>query len=121
MSLSWKPIKRGPIYCSPACGGGCSHSQFLRAKSEAKALVMVMGIGWKPHVWENLGWHYSVIKDGLDLSIYPPSHGGNLYWASFEGKFTASHVTPHKALALVIKQMEASLRSLQENLKRIQK
>lgn len=56
----WKPIKRGAIYCSPACGGKCSVATFNKATFDAKALAKKMGPEWVPEVWENLGWHWSV-------------------------------------------------------------
>jgi len=52
----------GGVYCSPRCGGGCKRSAFERATAEANALAARMGDGWRPDVWENLGWHYVVTK-----------------------------------------------------------
>ena len=61
----WKPVRRGAVYCSPACGGGldrgCSWEKFQRVTTAARRLACQMGNGWKPDVWENLGWHFSVI------------------------------------------------------------
>lgn len=60
--LSWKPVRRGDIYCAPACGGKCQYIAYLAATSLANKLAKVMGHGWKPHVWENMGWHNEVVN-----------------------------------------------------------
>lgn len=54
----------GQFYCSPACGGGhfCRKEWHDKAVEAADALCARLGDGWKPHVWENLGWHYHVSK-----------------------------------------------------------
>lgn len=62
MERDWTPKRRGKIYCSPACGLGCTHAEFMTATRKAKALVKRLGAGWKPRVWENLGWHYEAVK-----------------------------------------------------------
>lgn len=63
--LSWTPVKRGLIYCSPACGAGCKITDFDRATFRANDLAKQLGRGWATHVWENLGWHYEVHKGAL--------------------------------------------------------
>lgn len=71
----WKPVRRGLIYCSPACGGGCTVAQHLRATLAADKLVRQLthgtGRGWKARVWENLGWHYAAERG--TLTVYPTS------------------------------------------------
>lgn len=60
---SWVPVRRGAIYCSPACGFLCTHAEFVTATKRAAALVKSLGKGWTPDVWENTGrWHYSAAK-----------------------------------------------------------
>jgi hypothetical protein len=58
----WTPKLQGDVFCSPACGGGCKKADFDRANEVAKALASMMGHGWAPRVWENLGWHFEVAK-----------------------------------------------------------
>ncbi len=58
--LSWKPIKRGHIYCSSACGGGCLLTAYHKAKAESAKEAKLMGKGWTTRVWENLGWHWHI-------------------------------------------------------------
>jgi hypothetical protein len=28
-------------------------------------------VGWKPRVWENLGWHYSVVSADGHMKVHP--------------------------------------------------
>jgi hypothetical protein len=68
--LSWKPVRSGKYYCSPACGGGkyCLHSDYLRARKAAARLCAKLGPHyWKPVVTENLGWHYSAVLETLEV------------------------------------------------------
>lgn len=69
--LSWKPRLRGEVFCSSACGSNCKRAEYEWCKAQAAALAKRMGKGWKPRVWENMGWHYEVVlKNGLG-SISP--------------------------------------------------
>lgn len=58
-NLSWKPVRNGETYCSPACGHGCTHEAFKRATTNAEKLCRLLGAGWQPRVHENMGWHFS--------------------------------------------------------------
>lgn len=58
--LSWKPYRRGDIYCSPACGGRCTYAEYQKAIRDAERTRKQMD---KPELWvarihENLGWHW---------------------------------------------------------------
>jgi len=69
----WIPRRRGDIYCSPACGGNCTYADYLKATKAADRLCKrLKGVGWKPRVHENLGWHYNVYNG--HLQVYPYSH-----------------------------------------------
>ena len=65
----WTPRSLpGGKYCSPACGGAkgfCTKADFDRATKDAGALAQRLGDGWKPRVWENLGWHWEVTKGAV--------------------------------------------------------
>ena len=69
----------GQIYCSPACGAGCTYDAYLKANSDAEALASVcakrIGGVWNPRVWENLGWRWEVVQEGTNIAI---SYGGYL-------------------------------------------
>jgi hypothetical protein len=58
--LSWTPLLRGKVFCSPACGCKCTKEAHDKAQRAAAALVARLGDVWEPHVWENSGWNYEV-------------------------------------------------------------
>ena len=60
--LSWKPIRRGAIYCAPACGMGCTKAEHDQTKQTGRMVAMMLGRGWTTEVHENLGWHWTVIS-----------------------------------------------------------
>ena len=66
--LSWDAEAIGDKYCAPACGRGCTVKEHREAVELADKLVALLGPGWKPVVWENLGWHYRATK-GL-ITVY---------------------------------------------------
>lgn len=73
-ALSWKPVKRGKLYCSPACGGGCTRAAFRAACDAAEACCLKMDRVdlWEIHVWENLGWHWRIerkLDGGMLLTV----------------------------------------------------
>ena len=48
------------------------------AERRARALVaMLKGDGWKPQVWENMGWHYKAVSG--PVKVYP-SGAGDRFW-----------------------------------------
>lgn len=65
--LSWKPIRRGTVFCSSACGAGCTYLQYLSALKAAKdCSAMMKTKGWKIRVYENMGWYWELFhKSGL--------------------------------------------------------
>ena len=69
--LSWKAVRRGLIYCAPACGGQCTWADYQKAKKNAKALAASLGKEWTTHVWENLGWHYMAVSPCQRISVGP--------------------------------------------------
>lgn len=73
--LSWKPVRRGDKYCSPACGYGCSYKAFTDACTLAKVLLNGMYTqGWEIDVWENMGWFYALRHPKLEIGIHA-THG----------------------------------------------
>jgi len=50
-----RAVRKGPIYCAPACGGGCTKAAYDAAVRKSRALAKRMGKGWVPYVWEKLG------------------------------------------------------------------
>lgn len=101
----WKPVRKGSIYCSPACGGGCTYEAFLKASLEAEKLARRCGKGWEPRVWENLGWHYAAASKGNQVKVHPYPRGSKGYTVFFGapdspgGKFSAQGTNLHKTIA----------------------
>lgn len=103
--LSWRPRRRGDTYCAPACGHGCKRAAFEAAERKAKRLAAKLGKGWRPRVWENLGWHYSATRP--HLAVHPSVDGGytaflNRRPKSSGGHWTAYYATPAGAVLRVI-------------------
>ena len=92
-ALSWKPKKHGKIYCSSACGGGCTQAEYETAQSKSSKLMDRLGPGWKQDVWENLGWHWSVSSMGGHITIHPHTYkkGKTQYYALFSGESWATN------------------------------
>lgn len=109
---SWKPQRRGDIFCAPACGGGCTKKAHDAAQRKAKALAKRLGREWKPHVWENLGWHYSVGLADRRLHVHERRHGRELTYTAFfnpeadsgGGRFAATARTPEAAVRKVMQE-----------------
>ena len=110
--LSWTPKEYGGIfYCSPACGGGCTMAAYEQAKDKAMRLAARLGKGWKPRVWENLGWHYSAVCGKSKVRQF----GDRKFWASlYAGRqFTATAATPRAAVLRALKDCDAALAEYQ--------
>ena len=45
--LSWKPRRRGLIYCSSACGGNCKYVDYLYARLKTMEAAKALGGGWQ--------------------------------------------------------------------------
>ncbi len=110
--LSWKPRLRAAdgrcaaIYCSPACGGGCTRAAFERAKEDAAKLCARLGPGWTPHVWENLGWHWCAKSpEGGVATVRPPRPPGTRDWSAHLGEFWCFGRTPEAALVALRDQL----------------
>ena len=100
MSLSWKPIRKGRIYCSSACDHDCTHADYRKAHAEARKLCAVLGKRWKPSIWENMGWHYSAVLG--DCSVHRHSE----YIAYFNGpkQFIGEDKDPNRAVQKAVKE-----------------
>ena len=84
-SLNWTPIRRGKIYCAPACGGQCTFAAYREAQNRARSLAKKLGKGWTPSVWENIGWFYQVTSPDKMIVIHPRhACGGKSYFVSFD-------------------------------------
>jgi hypothetical protein len=86
-----------------------------------------MGKGWKPRVWENLGWHWSVVK-GVPippvwsagfLEITPPysfegKDGTYTAWVQSTPQFIVNDKNPKTALYLAVKDFDEHLANLKK-------
>ena len=74
--LTWKPRQAGSVYCSPACGRGCTVEEWNQAKMRAHAIVEGLSVdkGWKPEVWENLGWHAQAVHGDIRVMNSGPKY-----------------------------------------------
>lgn len=110
----WKAVRRGAIYCAPACGMGCTKVAFDAATKKAEKLAHDMGPGWAPRVWENLGWHYSVSFGGL-IDIHPNEHQKKTSYTVFvqtTPQFVARSTNVRKALADAVSELRATADTL---------
>jgi len=73
----WAPIRRGKIYCSPGCGGGCTMAEYDQAVDDGEKLVRkLVGRGWHAVIHENGGWHYRAVSG--PISVHPAGSEG--FW-----------------------------------------
>lgn len=50
-----------------------------QAFAAANHLCRKLGEAWSPHVWENLGWHYTAVNNSITVReyiIHNPEHAG---------------------------------------------
>jgi hypothetical protein len=83
----WNPVRKGAIYCSPACGFGCTWAQHEEAKERAELLAKRLGPGWKPEVHENMGWHFKASKGKATMHPvgFIRAKAASTYWLSIDG------------------------------------
>lgn len=130
--LSWKPKAVGRRYCAPACGRGCTKSEYNKTVALYKRLAKRLGDGWRSEIWENLGWHGNIISPCGRIKI--SQRRGIIGKASYDSYFgdpgdigarwTASGSTLEKAIeavTLVAKQDLAKIGAILRNLPSITK
>lgn len=112
----WKPVLKGGVYCSPACGCGCKANDFAEAIKRAKESVSILGPGWKREVWENGGWHSKVISPCGRVAVYIPTKGeDNQFWADSRiggDQITTYGKTALEAIAAIEKAVATKLEDL---------
>ena len=97
--LSWDPVRNGEIYCSPACGGGCSIDSYLQAVEDAKRLCKELGEGqWVSRVWENLNWHYSAMSMNGQVEVHETRYTGGVHYTAYAGGKADNGDTPREAI-----------------------
>jgi hypothetical protein len=121
----WQPVLKRGLYCSPACGRGCTKKEYDRLRQFGRRIAAGLGSGWMIRMHENLGWFMEVIspcgrirvgpdydynkkKAGLPklcgyyANITEPNDLGILY--------SAHQDTPLEAVRVVIKNAQDDLR-----------
>lgn len=119
----WQAIRRGPIYCAPRCGGGCTWEAYQRAQRDGAWLAKRLGDGWVVEVWENLGWHVAVNK-GV-CSVHPIrdmlGRAAWIYTVFFntEKQVVISGADPCKAVVLATKRVQELADKMLADLKEV--
>jgi len=103
-ALSWTPTGGGYIFCSPACGRGCTKAEHAAAKMAGAALCKRLGPSWTPRVWENLGWYYEAVSACGRWKVSPVSPKHTHYIAFLGevgcgGTWSQYGTTPEEAIA----------------------
>lgn len=93
----WKPIRKGDVFCSPGCGGGCLRKDYEFVVAKSKRLAVDLGPGWEPNVFENMGWYWTVENKKLHLSVYQNQNGKQTS-AVLGDAFTGYGRTPEAAI-----------------------
>lgn len=106
------PVRSGRTYCAPFCGSGCTWEDHQAAQKAAKALATRLGKGWTPRVWENMGWHYSVVSPSGAIKVHAPgAYGQHLAFfgpGSAGGRWVGRHTNPATAVAAAIRKAHAA-------------
>lgn len=123
-SLSWRPVRRGKIYCAPACGVDCTLEDYTAALRNGAKLARALGPGWKPRVWENCGWHFEAIHaTGFVVHASVGVHGPASYWADMivDGRqyHSSSYPSAATAVQVVVGAMRAHLARVSDIVDRI--
>ncbi len=110
----WTAVRRGEIYCAPACGFNCTYAAYRAAIQKGKALAKRCGQGYTYHVWENMGWYYNAVSPCGRLKVH--EHKDVKQYLAFLGEpdfpggsYTAWGETPKESIALVIAVTKAHL------------
>ena len=115
---SWEPVRDGDIYCAPACGARCTHDAFIQANEDAEALCAKLGPEWKPRVWENMGWFYSVKvvdpETGYEAEVHSKKFGKHFCSIGLGGpkQFWSKDECPRKAFEQARLELQAFIRKL---------
>ena len=113
----WTPVRNGDVFCSPACGYGCTLEEYKRAAAGAAAIAAALGDGWKPNLHENMGWYFSASKGGATVRYNDGTGDFSAYidTATFGGpveQFRRSAATPREAVQLALDAMEQKIATL---------
>ena len=60
----------GKIFCSPACGCGCTKEDHEKAVDMAEQIAERLGDKWTPIIWENAGWRWKIVNGCAEIRSY---------------------------------------------------
>ncbi|MCI0408483.1 MAG: hypothetical protein L0191_07960 [Acidobacteria bacterium] len=118
----WTPVARGggEIYCSPACGHGCTMAEHDEAIRKARTLALKLGKGWRPEIWENMGWYWAVVNGGLKVHPTYSIRGRVTGFMAFVGdpdspggRWVEHGETPKEAISKVLAVAKAEIKALE--------
>lgn len=125
--LSWKPVRRGSRYCSPACGSGCTVQAYEYAVTSASALARHLGPGWTPQVWENMGWYWGARSPSGRVQVYPPHPRAGSQYRAFlgltkgpGGRWFAQGRTPRSAVRNVVAIAQKEARIIEDIVREVE-
>lgn len=120
----WIPVRRGHIYCSPACGAACSYLEFVSVTRTAQAMVKALGPGWTTHVHENMGWYGKAENGPLTVSRNDRGPAKTRYACANYGDQTVGWFkhdarTPREAVAGCVRKLRAKYREITRSMESI--
>lgn len=86
-------------------------------KLDAAKLARGLGRGWKPNVWENLGWHWEAVNAaGVGLRVRQFSRRN--FWCTTESgaQYHAVATTARSAVDKVLTEMHDHVRRIEDTL-----
>jgi hypothetical protein len=103
---NWKPVRKGAIFCSPACGGGCTRADYLRAVQGAKQMRnQLRGHGWQVVTVEGDSWNVKAASGPLTILSDYRGKGGKVRYACSMGGNLPGYVTfdePNEAVEYTV-------------------
>ena len=99
--------------CAKWCGSGCTEEAYQKARRGGAALAKQLGKGWKPRVWENMGWHFAAVSSCGRLEVH--SHGGRSFTAYLGeadqpgGRWAEHGKTPKAAVKATVREGKREL------------
>ena len=77
----------------------CTHADFEGATKRAEELFKKLGKGWKPRVWENMGWFWEATFKEITISN---RNDDKKYDTTLDNILWVEASTPNKALRLLL-------------------
>lgn len=111
----WQAVHNGDKYCAPACGGGCTYADYVKAVADAQTAALAMGEGWEPVVWENLGWHSKIVHPHCEIYLHRST-----YWIDMRlpglGQISNYYDNPKEGLREMVEEIKHRILQAQEAL-----